>query len=62
LVLHVITCGIIKEEAVVPSEATKYPHYDWIIGNHSDELTPWLPLMAARCDLLKDCVTIGICF
>lgn len=23
--------------------------YDWIIGNHSDELSPWIPLMAARC-------------
>lgn len=22
--------------------------YDWVIGNHSDELSPWLPLMAAR--------------
>lgn len=22
--------------------------YDWIVGNHSDELTPWLPVIAAR--------------
>jgi len=32
----------------VPSEATQYPHYDWLIGNHCDELTPWIPLIAAR--------------
>lgn len=23
--------------------------YDWIIGNHSDELSPWIPVMASRC-------------
>lgn len=22
--------------------------YDWILGNHSDELSPWIPVMAAR--------------
>lgn len=22
--------------------------FDWIVGNHSDELTPWLPVFAAR--------------
>lgn len=32
----------------MPSEATQYPHYDWLIGNHCDELTPWIPLIAAR--------------
>ncbi|KAK7475025.1 hypothetical protein BaRGS_00033706 [Batillaria attramentaria] len=25
-----------------------FPDYDWLIGNHSDELTPWIPVMAAR--------------
>ena len=24
------------------------PAADWLIGNHSDELTPWIPVMAAR--------------
>lgn len=23
--------------------------YDWILGNHSDELSPWVPVLAARC-------------
>lgn len=25
-----------------------FPETDWIIGNHSDELTPWIPVIAAR--------------
>lgn len=33
---------------VVPSSSTVYPGVDWIIGNHSDELTPWIPIIAAR--------------
>jgi tRNASer (uridine44-2'-O)-methyltransferase len=31
-----------------PSESALFPEYDWIIGNHSDELTPWIPVIAAR--------------
>lgn len=23
--------------------------YDWVLGNHSDELSPWIPVMASRC-------------
>lgn len=26
-----------------------YPDVDWVIGNHSDELTPFLPGIANRC-------------
>ncbi len=26
---------------------TSFDGYDWLIGNHSDELTPWIPVMAA---------------
>ncbi|KAF8563293.1 hypothetical protein P879_09776 [Paragonimus westermani] len=25
-----------------------FPNATWLIGNHSDELTPWLPILAAR--------------
>ncbi len=32
----------IEPECFTPGE------YDWIVGNHSDELTPWLPIFAAR--------------
>lgn len=33
---------------IVPSSDTLFPDVDWIIGNHSDELTPWIPVIAAR--------------
>lgn len=33
---------------LVPSSDTVFPGVDWIIGNHSDELTPWIPVIAAR--------------
>ncbi|XP_034193171.2 putative tRNA (uracil-O(2)-)-methyltransferase isoform X1 [Osmia lignaria lignaria] len=33
---------------VIPSSTTVYTGVDWIIGNHSDELTPWIPVIAAR--------------
>lgn len=25
-----------------------FPDVDWVIGNHSDELTPWIPVIAAN--------------
>lgn len=38
----------LQVSTVVPSSTTVYPEVDWIIGNHSDELTPWIPIIAAR--------------
>ena len=37
----------LREEVVSPGLDTIFPAADWILGNHSDELTPWLPVMAA---------------
>lgn len=31
-----------------PTLPSLFPDVDWLIGNHSDELTPWIPVMAAR--------------
>ena len=25
-----------------------FPDVDWLLGNHSDELTPWIPVIAAK--------------
>lgn len=36
----------IIEAPIHPQEVTY--DVDWIIGNHSDELTPWIPLIASR--------------
>ena len=37
-----------QEKAVNPTLPGLFPDVDWLIGNHSDELTPWIPVMAAR--------------
>ena len=34
--------------AIDPTKAGLFPGTDWLIGNHSDELTPWIPVMAVR--------------
>ncbi|CAC5399348.1 TRM44 [Mytilus coruscus] len=39
---------VLKEVTVTPSAENTFPEYDWLIGNHSDELTPWIPVIAAR--------------
>ncbi|XP_017327350.1 probable tRNA (uracil-O(2)-)-methyltransferase [Ictalurus punctatus] len=38
----------LEEKAITPSAAFLFPETDWLIGNHSDELTPWIPVIAAR--------------
>ncbi|XP_065591901.1 probable tRNA (uracil-O(2)-)-methyltransferase isoform X2 [Cyrtonyx montezumae] len=36
------------ESSIVPGDSHLFPDTDWLIGNHSDELTPWIPVIAAR--------------
>ncbi|KAG1667089.1 putative tRNA (uracil-O(2)-)-methyltransferase [Nymphon striatum] len=38
----------LKEISIIPSDEYLFPEYDWLIGNHSDELTPWIPVIASR--------------
>ncbi|XP_071533082.1 probable tRNA (uracil-O(2)-)-methyltransferase isoform X1 [Panulirus ornatus] len=38
----------LQEGVIEPSDKNLFPEYDWLIGNHSDELTPWLPVIAAK--------------
>jgi tRNASer (uridine44-2'-O)-methyltransferase len=38
----------LKLESIVPSSRSLFPDIDYIIGNHSDELSPWIPVIAAR--------------
>lgn len=38
----------LKEGAIEPSDKNLFPEFDWLIGNHSDELTPWIPVIAAK--------------
>uniref|UniRef100_A0A2I2Z8M7 tRNA (uracil-O(2)-)-methyltransferase n=1 Tax=Gorilla gorilla gorilla TaxID=9595 RepID=A0A2I2Z8M7_GORGO len=37
----------LEEDAITPNDKTLFPDVDWLIGNHSDELTPWIPVIAA---------------
>lgn len=39
---------VLKVQALVPSDSSLFPEIDWIIGNHSDELSPWIPIISAR--------------
>ncbi|XP_013146319.1 PREDICTED: probable tRNA (uracil-O(2)-)-methyltransferase [Papilio polytes] len=39
----------LEEKTVTPENIEDFKAFDWIIGNHSDELTPWIPVMASRC-------------
>ncbi|KAL9701369.1 hypothetical protein quinque_004810 [Culex quinquefasciatus] len=38
----------LRVESIDPSGNALFPDTDWIIGNHSDELSPWIPVLAAR--------------
>ncbi|KAF7258747.1 hypothetical protein EG68_04081 [Paragonimus skrjabini miyazakii] len=44
------TYGAVEEnESTLDAECCPgFPNATWLIGNHSDELTPWLPILAAR--------------
>ncbi|RIB09591.1 hypothetical protein C2G38_2146477 [Gigaspora rosea] len=48
-------------ETLQPNVAT-YPDVDWIIGNHADELVPWIPIIAARSSNITKFIVIPCCF
>lgn len=37
------------EQTIEPLKFNLPSNVDWLIGNHSDELSPWLPVLAATC-------------
>ncbi|KAM3938670.1 putative tRNA (uracil-O(2)-)-methyltransferase [Leptodactylus fuscus] len=53
---------ILEESAITPSDNYLFPDTDWIIGNHSDELTPWLPVIAARSSYSCRFFVLPCCF
>ncbi|XP_068132769.1 probable tRNA (uracil-O(2)-)-methyltransferase [Hyperolius riggenbachi] len=53
---------ILQECAITPSDEHLFPETDWIIGNHSDELTPWLPVIAARSSYTCRYFVLPCCF
>ncbi|CAG8623275.1 2640_t:CDS:10 [Cetraspora pellucida] len=48
-------------ETLQPNVVT-YPDVDWIIGNHADELVPWIPIIAARSSDNANFMVIPCCF
>ncbi|KAJ1979844.1 ATP-binding cassette transporter snq2 [Dimargaris xerosporica] len=41
--------------------AARYPDTEWFIGNHADELVPWIPIIAARSHYHAKIVVIPCC-
>ncbi|XP_071945097.1 probable tRNA (uracil-O(2)-)-methyltransferase [Antedon mediterranea] len=54
------TC--LEESAITPSDSNLFPEYDWLIGNHSDELTPWIPVIASRSSFNTRYFVLPCCF
>lgn len=52
----------LEVKALLPSAENLFPEYDWIIGNHSDELTPWIPVIAARSSYHTRYFVLPCCF
>ncbi|XP_067847178.1 probable tRNA (uracil-O(2)-)-methyltransferase [Heptranchias perlo] len=52
----------LEECAITPSDNFLFPDVDWIIGNHSDELTPWIPVVAARSSYSCRYFVLPCCF
>ncbi|KAG8192430.1 hypothetical protein JTE90_017960 [Oedothorax gibbosus] len=50
------------EMVIEPNDRQLYPDYDWIIGNHPDELTPWIPVIAARSSYKMRAFILPCCF
>ncbi|KAF7723259.1 tRNA methyltransferase 44 [Apophysomyces ossiformis] len=38
---------MLRVETLYPSQLS-YPQADWLIGNHADELVPWIPIIASK--------------
>ncbi|XP_054656398.1 probable tRNA (uracil-O(2)-)-methyltransferase isoform X2 [Dunckerocampus dactyliophorus] len=53
---------LLEEQAITPSESFLFPDTDWLIGNHSDELTPWIPVIAARSSYSCRYFVLPCCF
>ncbi|XP_022616488.1 probable tRNA (uracil-O(2)-)-methyltransferase [Seriola dumerili] len=53
---------VLEEKAITPSESFLFPGADWLIGNHSDELTPWIPVIAARSSYSCRYFVLPCCF
>ncbi|KAI9468941.1 MAG: hypothetical protein EXX96DRAFT_589864 [Benjaminiella poitrasii] len=52
---------MLRVETLYPATAT-YPKTEWLIGNHADELVPWIPIIASKSGENCKFVVIPCCF
>lgn len=52
---------MLRVEAIYPAEVT-YPNTEWLIGNHADELVPWIPIIASKSGANCKFMIIPCCF
>nr|XP_054749079.1 probable tRNA (uracil-O(2)-)-methyltransferase [Lytechinus pictus] len=52
----------LEESTIIASMETSFKDTDWLIGNHSDELTPWIPVMATRSSYKTNYFVLPCCF
>ncbi|VEL26892.1 unnamed protein product [Protopolystoma xenopodis] len=53
--------NIFREEVILPTSCSGFADVNWLIGNHSDELTPWLPVLALRSNIMCNVFVIPCC-
>ncbi|KAF9184538.1 hypothetical protein BGZ51_003300 [Haplosporangium sp. Z 767] len=51
----------LQAKTIIPNE-TVFEGVDWVIGNHADELAPWIPIIASRSAPMTRFVVIPCCF
>ncbi|KAG0175472.1 tRNA methyltransferase 44 [Apophysomyces sp. BC1015] len=52
---------ILRVETLYPAQIS-YPGSDWLIGNHADELVPWIPIIASKSGDQCNFLVIPCCF
>ncbi|KAI8969066.1 hypothetical protein BDF20DRAFT_893057 [Mycotypha africana] len=53
--------GMLRVDTLYPSKAT-FPNTEWLIGNHADELVPWIPIIASKSGESCKFLVIPCCF
>eukprot|EP01045_Picozoa_sp_COSAG04_P031377 COSAG04_NODE_5784_length_1494_cov_1.128315_2_plen_45_part_01 len=41
-----LLCAEVEPQTCVVTLRTQLDGVDWVLGNHTDELTPWVPVIA----------------
>ncbi|KAI7876366.1 DUF1613-domain-containing protein [Lichtheimia hyalospora FSU 10163] len=52
---------LLRVQSLYPSQST-FPDADWLIGNHADELVPWIPVIAHKSNAQCKFFVIPCCF